>query len=105
MLQRIPDLRPALANADPAELADICDAFQVTAAYDKAHKTVELSATITPELHPKDKTPTGTDDKVGVFVYSGDGIETPTRDHPRHALRIEEWWSLRGERSTAHRSA
>jgi hypothetical protein len=65
MLDAIPDLRYALANADPAELADICDAFQITAVYDKANRTVELSATITPELLPKDKTPTDEHDPVG----------------------------------------
>jgi len=69
MLDAIPDLRQALAAADPAELADICDAFQITAVYDKANRTVELSATITPELLPKDKTPTDEDDPVGGFVY------------------------------------
>jgi hypothetical protein len=31
MLDAIPDLRQALASADPTELADICDAFQITA--------------------------------------------------------------------------
>lgn len=80
MLDSIPDLRPALANADPAELADICDAFQITAVYDKANRTVELSATITPELLPKDKTPTDTHDPVGGFVYSGGGITTGSCD-------------------------
>jgi hypothetical protein len=48
MLEGIPDLRPVLATADPAELADICDAFQIEVVYDKANRTVELSATITP---------------------------------------------------------
>jgi hypothetical protein len=81
MLDGIPDLRPALANARPTELADICDAFQITAVYDKANRTVELSATITPELLPKDKTPTDEHDPVGGFVHSGGRIETSTRDH------------------------
>jgi site-specific DNA recombinase len=76
MLDAIPDLRHTLASADPAELAEICDAFQITAVYDKANRTVELSATITPELLPKDKTPTDEHDPVGVFVYSGGGIRT-----------------------------
>ncbi len=76
MLQAIPDLRPTLRSADAAELAEICEVFQITAVYDKAERTIELSATILPELLPKDQTPTYTDGPVGVFVYSGGGIRT-----------------------------
>jgi hypothetical protein len=76
MLDAIPDLRHALAAADPAELVDICDTFQITTIYDKANRTVELSATITPELLPKDKIPTDEHDPVGGFVYSGGRIRT-----------------------------
>lgn len=50
-------------------------------------RTVELSATITPELLPKDKTPTDKNDPVGGFVYSGGGIGTSTRDRIRLSHR------------------
>jgi hypothetical protein len=81
MLDTLPDLRSALASADPAELADICDAFQITAIYDKANRTVELSATITPELLPKEKpqpmsTTRSEDSYVYIYIYSGGGIRT-----------------------------
>lgn len=75
MLQAIPDLRPTLRSADAAELAEICEVFQITAVYDKPERTIEPSATILPELLPKDQTPTYTDGPVGVFVYSGGGID------------------------------
>jgi hypothetical protein len=78
MLDGIPDLWHALANADPAELADICDAFQITAVYDKANRTVELSATITPELLPKDKTPTMSTTRSGDSYIAGAGFEPAT---------------------------
>jgi hypothetical protein len=54
MLDAIPDLRPTLRAAAPDELADLFDAFDVTAIY----KTLELRATVTPELVPEDETPT-----------------------------------------------
>jgi hypothetical protein len=76
MLDSIPDLRPTLKTAESAELADICDAFQVTAVYDKANRTVELAATVGPDLLPKAETPTANDDPVGVFVYSGGTIRS-----------------------------
>ena len=76
MLQAIPDMRPTLQSADAAELAEICEAFRITVIYDKPNQTIELSATILPELLPKDQTPTYTEGPVGVFVYSGGRIRT-----------------------------
>jgi hypothetical protein len=76
MLQAIPDMRPTLQSADATELAEICDAFRITVTYDKPNRTIELSATIVPELLPKDMNPTYTEGPVGVFVYSGGGIRT-----------------------------
>jgi hypothetical protein len=76
MLQAIPDMRPTLQSADAAELVEICEAFRITVIYDKPNQTIELSATILPDLLPKDQTPTYTEGAVGVFVYSGGGIRT-----------------------------
>jgi hypothetical protein len=52
--------------------------------YDKPNRTIELSATIVPEPLPRDVNPTYTEGPVGVFVYSGGGIETSTRDPRAH---------------------
>jgi hypothetical protein len=94
MLDAIPDLRHALATADPAELADICDAFQITAVYDKANRTVELSATISPELLPKHKTQTDQDDPAGDSYIAGEGLIAK----PATAIRAWAVWDLAGRR-------
>jgi site-specific DNA recombinase len=48
-LQHIPDLRPTLKTADPEELAEILETFDITITYDKANQTLLLSAVLTPE--------------------------------------------------------
>lgn len=53
MLAAIPDLRRALKSASQEELADILDRFDIEAVYDKPGRTLELAATITPELVPE----------------------------------------------------
>jgi site-specific DNA recombinase len=79
MLDAIPDLRPMLLNAGPEELADICDAFQITAIYDKPNQTVELSAIIRPDLLTKDETPTSeTATRSGYSYIAGAGFEPAT---------------------------
>jgi hypothetical protein len=52
MLDTVPDLRPTLATATEAELADIFRAFDVEITYDKDRQILNLAATITPELLP-----------------------------------------------------
>jgi hypothetical protein len=53
MIAAVPDLRPALRSASEDELADILDRFDVEAAYDKTNRTLELAATVVPELVPE----------------------------------------------------
>jgi hypothetical protein len=60
MLDTVPDLRPTLATATEAELADIFRAFDVEITYDKDRQILNLAATITPELIP-DFTPNEND--------------------------------------------
>jgi hypothetical protein len=50
MLDAIPDMRDELARAEPSELAEIFEAFDVTATYDKRNRRLELAATVTSEL-------------------------------------------------------
>ena len=69
-------LPPTLKTAEPEELADIRGAFGITAVDDKANRTVELAATVRPDLLPKAETPTDESDPVGVFVYSGGTIRS-----------------------------
>ncbi len=75
---------PTFQSADATELAEICDAFRITVTYDKPNRTIELSATIVPELLPKNMNPTYTEGAVGVFVYSGGGVCTQIPDAPKH---------------------
>jgi len=49
-LERIPDLRPTLKTAGPDELAEILEAFDITATYDKDKQALALAATINPEF-------------------------------------------------------
>jgi hypothetical protein len=41
MLAAMPDLRASLKTADPGDLADLLEAFHVTAVYDTAGRTLE----------------------------------------------------------------
>jgi hypothetical protein len=43
-------MRASLQAADPGVLADLFDAFDVTATYDKPNRTLTVAATVTPEL-------------------------------------------------------
>jgi hypothetical protein len=52
MLDAVPDLRDTLASGEPAAVAKVFDAFDVTATYDKATRQLELGATVTAELMP-----------------------------------------------------
>jgi hypothetical protein len=73
MLDAIPDLRPTLRAAAPDELADLFDAFDVTAIYDKPNQTLELRATVTPELVPEDEKPRPSNTRSGISSIAGAG--------------------------------
>lgn len=80
--------------------ADIFEPLEANITYDKPNGRLILAATLAPTYQSfKRRRPL-----LGAVAgtrYSGGGIETggietSTRDHAQHALRIEEWWSLRG---------
>jgi hypothetical protein len=80
-LNAVPDLRDTLRSTTADELAEILDAFDITATYDKPNHALKLAATLKAHRSPQRRS--------GQSPYSGGGIETPTRDRP---LRIEEDW-------------
>ncbi len=49
-LLAIPDLSDAIFASSPSELAEIYDAFEVVAYYDKRDNSLEITATVVPEL-------------------------------------------------------
>lgn len=57
MLDTVPDLRDELRKAAPEELADLLEAFDVTATYDKADHQLHLAATVTAELVSESENP------------------------------------------------
>ena len=71
MLAKVPDLRPALASASDEELAEILEAFDVMAIYDKPNRTLELSATVAETNRP----PSGRSGNSGI---AGAGFEPAT---------------------------
>lgn len=75
MLEAVPDLSETLASASPIQLAEIFQAFDVTVTYDKAAERLNLAATITPQLLPRndDDHPSGA---VADVWSSGGGIRT-----------------------------
>jgi len=78
MLDAIPDMRHALAGADPSELAEIFRAFDVSATYNKDTRRLELAATITPQLvaaHEKNDRHRGRSRDFGI---AGAGFEPAT---------------------------
>jgi site-specific DNA recombinase len=78
MLADVPDLRPALRRASAEELAEILDAFDVTAVYDKLNRTLELSATVTPEFLETNRPPSGRSGNSGDISIAGAGFEPAT---------------------------
>jgi site-specific DNA recombinase len=72
----IPDLRPSLETASPEQLAEVLDAFDITATYDKAKCGLKVSATVPPATIAslnKNRPPT---EAVGEIFHSGGGIRT-----------------------------
>jgi site-specific DNA recombinase len=49
-LRSIPDLRDTLVAASPEELAEIFDAFEIRAVYDRRDQSLDITATVIPEL-------------------------------------------------------
>jgi hypothetical protein len=93
MLDAIPDMRDGLAHAEPDALADIFDAFDVTATYDKHNRRLELPATVTPELvarHEKNDRPGG---RSRICVIAGAGFEhqSATDGHRLVEVRDVPW--------------
>jgi hypothetical protein len=66
--------------AAPDELADLFDAFDVTAIYDKPNQTLELRATVTPELVPEDEKPRPSNTRSGISSIAGERY-APTGDN------------------------
>jgi len=50
MLDAVPDVRSALPDYNPEDLAELFDALQVEVTYDKPKRALEVAATLTPEL-------------------------------------------------------
>jgi hypothetical protein len=57
MLDAVPDLRDELRHATPQELADVLDAFDVTATYDKHEHRLHLAASVPAELVSENENP------------------------------------------------
>jgi hypothetical protein len=74
----VPDLRASLKTADAGELAELLEAFDVSAVYDKIGRTLELGATVMPELVPDNKTPPTERRPVGDTSIAGAGFEPAT---------------------------
>ena len=79
LLDAIPDLRPILQSAKPNDLADIYEAFQISAVYNKPNNTLEISAVVRPDLIAKDEMPTHeTGGRSGYSYIAGAGFEPAT---------------------------
>jgi hypothetical protein len=72
MLAAVPDFRPTLETASFEELADLLEAFDVTAVYDKAERTLVLGATVTPELVPDNEQPRRSGVPSGISSIAGE---------------------------------
>jgi hypothetical protein len=57
MLDSVPDLRDEVRRATPEELADLLDAFDVTATYDEAEHQLHLAATVPGGLVSENENP------------------------------------------------
>jgi hypothetical protein len=78
MLAAVPDLRPSLKTAGPEDLADLLEAFDVTAVYNKTGRTLELGATVMPELVPDNEKPRRSRAPSGISSIAGAGFEPAT---------------------------
>jgi hypothetical protein len=71
MLDAVPDLREELRKATPQELADIIDAFDVTATYDTQEHTLHLAAPVPAELVSETERPPTPQKASGVPFTAG----------------------------------
>jgi hypothetical protein len=79
MLDAVPDLRDELRKATPEELANLLEAFDVTATYDKADHQLHLAATVPAELVPDSEKPRPPKDRASGNSYiAGAGFEPAT---------------------------
>jgi hypothetical protein len=78
MLDAVPDLRPELVAASDERLADILDAFDVSATYNKAERWIKLTATITAELVPSPERNRPPQGRSGNSDIAGAGFEPAT---------------------------
>jgi hypothetical protein len=78
MLDAVPDLRLKLRNGSPEELADIFEAFDVSATYDKPSGRLQLAATVTAELVGEDEKPRVPGKASGNSSIAGAGFEPAT---------------------------
>ena len=78
MLAAVPDLRPALASADPEKQADIFERFDVMAVFDKPNRRLQLAATVAAELAPTPETPPPPRGRWGKSSIAGAGFEPAT---------------------------
>ena len=78
MLDAVPDLRDELRKASPEGLADLLDAFDVTATYDKAEHQLHLAATVPGELVSENEKPPTPQKASGDSFIAGAGFEPAT---------------------------
>ncbi len=78
MLAAVPDLRSELERYEPPELAELLDAFDLTATYDKPNRRLELAATVTPELITALETKRPPEERSRNCVIAGAGFEPAT---------------------------
>jgi hypothetical protein len=74
LLDAVPDLRPVMQEAPPAELSELFAAFGLTATYDKSHSALRLAATLSPDLVPPLERPRPPKKAVGEIFHSGGRI-------------------------------
>jgi site-specific DNA recombinase len=77
MLDAIPDLRSALAEADGEELVELFDAFDIAVSYDKPEATLEVSASLRNHL-PERALELATAGRSQVDDIAGAGFEPAT---------------------------
>jgi site-specific DNA recombinase len=81
VLRSLPDLRATLAHATPEDLAEILDAFHVTAVYDPRDRSLDITATVAPDpwgdTTPETKRPAAKAGRRTPYI-AGAGFEPAT---------------------------
>jgi site-specific DNA recombinase len=78
MLDAVPDLRSALPDYNPEDLAELFDALQVEVTFDKPKQALEIAATLTPELVLLNETERPPQGRSLNSVIAGAGFEPAT---------------------------